>query len=286
MNLVAPNELARRLGVNPKTLRQWLRNQKAAKNPLVIGHLHNQRWEFTPEIADELARQYRSRSGTPLPRLSPAIQMPPSGTSGGSFPERLRRPATEHLETALSALDQRPHRVKASSWPGDLTDLDTSGLYSWWVDADGARDLTEGLNEPLQPGRIYAGQTGATKWPSGNTGQATLRSRIGSQHMRGRIRSSTFRLTLAAALIESLELRLAGPSRLDPGSEDALSGWISAHLEVAVHPFHDADALGALEDLVLGKLDPPLNLHGRPPTPLRTKLGALRRILVGPAPIR
>ena len=36
------------------------------------------------------------------------------------------------------------------------------------------------------------------------------------RHVRGRIRSSTFRLTLAAALIGSLGLRQIGPSRLDP----------------------------------------------------------------------
>jgi hypothetical protein len=282
MTFIAPNELAGRLGVDPKTFRQWLRDQKDAKNPLVVGHLRHERWEFTPEIADELVRQYRSRSGRPPPRSSPAVQVPPSGSSRGSFPDRLRTASTEHLEAALSALDQRPHQIKASLWPGELTGLDTPGLYSWWVDADGARDLTGGLSELVQQGRIYAGQTGATKWPSGKTGRATLGSRIGSQHVRGRIRSSTIRLTLAAALIGSLGLRQIGPSRLDPESERALSGWIAAHLEVGVHPFPDADVLGALEDRVLARLDPPLNLDGRPPTPLRTKLSALRRMLVGP----
>jgi hypothetical protein len=58
---ITPNELARRLGISPKTLRAWLRGQKKAGNPLVALHMHYDRWFFTPEVAGELAHQYRSR---------------------------------------------------------------------------------------------------------------------------------------------------------------------------------------------------------------------------------
>jgi hypothetical protein len=61
-----------------------------------------------------------------------------------------------------------------------------------------------------------------------------------------------------------------------------LSAWIAAHLELATHPFAEPDALGDLEHRVLGELDPPLNLDGRPPTLLRAKLGALRLALTRP----
>jgi hypothetical protein len=110
----------------------------------------------------------------------------------------------------------------------------------------------------VEPGRIYAGQTGGTKWPSGATPSTTLRDRIGSNHLRGRIRASTFRLALAAALRNALPLRPTGPKRLDTDSEDMLSDWIRTHLEVAVHPFEDRDALKDLEHRVLLELDPPL----------------------------
>jgi hypothetical protein len=48
------------------------------------------------------------------------------------------------------------------------------------------------------------------------------------------------------------------------------------HLQVAVHPFAERDALGDLEHRVLQVLDPPLNLDGRPRTPLRKTLSQLR----------
>jgi hypothetical protein len=58
----------------------------------------------------------------------------------------------------------------------------------------------------VRPGRIYAGQAGATKWPSGKVGKATLGSRIGGNHLRGSISASTFRSTLASALADPLKL--------------------------------------------------------------------------------
>lgn len=38
--------------------------------------------------------------------------------------------------------------------------LRAPGLYSWWVDAEGAADLSSGLGYPLGPGLIYAGLAG------------------------------------------------------------------------------------------------------------------------------
>ena len=112
------------------------------------------------------------------------------------------------------------------------------------------------------PGRIYAGQTGATSWPSGRTGAATLAGRIGGNHLRGRIRGSTFRFTLCASLRGSRGLVVVEPRRLAPASEARLSEWIAEHLEVAVHRFLDPDPLADLEHSVLAALDPPLNLEG------------------------
>lgn len=180
------------------------------------------------------------------------------------------------VKAALQDLDETPDRIPAKDWPGQLTALGDPGLYSWWVDEKGAADLSAGLGEPIRTGRIYAGLTGATKWPSGKSGSATLGSRIGSNHLGGRIRSSTFRLTLAASLRDSLELEVEGPKKLAPDSEVRLSEWIRTHLSVAVHPFRDADALEDLESKVLQILNPPLNLAGRPTSETRRKLYELR----------
>jgi hypothetical protein len=70
-----------------------------------------------------------------------------------------------------------------------------------------------------------------------------------------------------------------GRKVLDDHSEGVLSDWIRGHLEVAVHPFEERDALADLEDRVLLELDPPLNLDGMKVTPLRATLSRSRAAL-------
>lgn len=190
---------------------------------------------------------------------------------------RRRRTATAgELRAAMRALDGNPRRISARDWPTGFDDLDRPGLYSWWVDQQGAADLSSGLGHPVVAGRIYAGQTGATKWPSGTMGNATLARRVGTNHLRGSIRGSTFRLTLASCLAEPLTLVRVAPRRLDPSSEHRLTDWICDHLAVAVLPLVERDPLSDLEHRVLLELDPPLNLDGMPTTPLRAELSQLR----------
>jgi hypothetical protein len=152
-------------------------------------------------------------------------------------------------------------------------------LYSWCVDEGGAAELRSGLGHQLREGRIYAGQTGATKWPSGRVGSMTLRQRLGGNHLGGTIRGSTFRRTLAACLREPIGLTIAAPGKLVRESEVELSAWMRRHLHVAVHPFANRDALGALEHRVLAALDPLLNLEGMPSTAVRQRVSELRRVL-------
>lgn len=193
-----------------------------------------------------------------------------------------RRTATpDELHDALDALDTNPTLIAAADddWPGGRADLHHPGLYAWWADAPGAAMLAAGLVLPVAAGRIYAGQTGATKWPSGATGRMTLASRIAGNHLNGRITGSTFRLTLAAILTDQLHLTTTAPGRIALASERALSDCMRLHLHVAVHPFHDPDPLANLEERVLAALDPPLNLTGRPATRLRARIIQLRRRL-------
>ena len=143
------------------------------------------------------------------------------------------------------------------------------GLYSWWVDDQGAADLSGGLGYPVPGGLIYAGQAGATRWPSGKRSQNTLWGRITGMHLGGAAEFSTFRRTLAAILRPVLGLS----SEDDP----QLSAWISTHLRVNAVPVPDADGLAETETAVLGALDPPLNLRGRPSSAIRARLAELRR---------
>jgi hypothetical protein len=195
--------------------------------------------------------------------------------------ERRGRSTDIEVAAALASLDQEARPLPASSWPGELSDVDQAGVYAWWVSAAGGSQLASGLEDEVRPGRIYAGQTGATAWPSGKVRSTTLAGRIGGNHLRGRIRGSTFRLTLAACLRVPLDLEPVGPKLLAPESERRLSEWIREHLPVVVHPFDNRDAPADLEDEVLARLDPPLNLEGMPSTPLRVRLASLRAELAG-----
>jgi hypothetical protein len=95
-----------------------------------------------------------------------------------SMKQRRRIATNEEFHAALRALDTAPVLSAARDWPTAARGLNASGLYAWWVDNPGAADLSGGLAGQVTPGRIYGGQAGATKWPSGKAGGATLRSRI------------------------------------------------------------------------------------------------------------
>lgn len=146
---------------------------------------------------------------------------------------------------------------------------DRPGLYSWWVDEEGANALSNGLGLPVEPGLIYAGLAGATRWPSGQRSKNTLWLRITTMHLAGNHEFSTFRRTLGAILAAAI-----GSTDVD---EQALTEWMREHLRLITVAFDDRDALGRLEKRILATLDPPLNLQGMAPTPVRRRLKVLRR---------
>lgn len=184
------------------------------------------------------------------------------------------------IADALTALNAHPHCVPASAWPGSLTHLDGPGLYAWWVDAPGAQALSTGLGLGLRPGRIYVGQAGAASSRAGIPSASTLRSRIGRNHLGGKIRNSTLRRTLASILLAPLALDLVGSRRLDAASEVKLSAWMRRHLSVAVHGVDSGEHLAELEKHVVEALQPPLNVEHMPPNELRRRLHGLRAIVV------
>jgi len=188
------------------------------------------------------------------------------------------RNAAEELAAALS--DERRTEPPAS-FPADPSSASHAGLYSWWADDEARSLIAAQLGVPI-PRLIYAGQAGATRWPSGTRSNATLASRIRGNHINGNASSSTFRLTISAILLDPLGLVVAKPGRLQRDDNRRVSDWIKEHLRVAIVPYHDRDSLGRIESEVLDLLDPPLNLDGRPPTDSRTLLSRLRRRITAP----
>jgi hypothetical protein len=215
------------------------------------------------------------------PQVPPGVGAGKGGEAGDAVPEAVPGAAPVWQErdawTALADLDESPTLVPAREWPAGVSCPDRPGLYAWWVDEAGAAELSRGLGLTVAPGRIYAGQAGATKWPSGKAGTGTLGTRIGEVHLGGKVRMSAFRWSLAALLFDQLEVQVQAAMLVTASSEQALTAWMREHLSVAVHPHDDRDTLGGLERAVLDALDPPLNLDHLPVTPVRERLTELRR---------
>ena len=194
------------------------------------------------------------------------------------------------LESDLRPLDRAPARIEelvdrlrdeSRAVPPERFRRDASaelrrpGLYSWWVDAAGAGELSAGVGFRVAIGLIYAGLAGATRWPSGKQSGNTLYSRIVGMHLGSNHRLSTFRHTIGSILAVA-----ADTSSID---QAALTGWMERHLRVNAVPVDNADELGHVEREVLRVLDPPLNLHGMSVSPLRRRLTELRRRIAAPA---
>ncbi|WP_261563309.1 DUF6884 domain-containing protein, partial [Frankia tisae] len=191
-----------------------------------------------------------------------------SQTSPTDDPTAADQPASEMGALTAALTDQTRARTPAEFLAVGRAGFNRPGLYSWWVDEAGAGDLVAGLGMTFAPGLIYAGQAGATRWPSGRRSTSTPWARIAGMHLGGRAEFSTFRRTLSAALRDMISLDGEGTQRLD--------AWIGRHLRVIAVAVDDADELGRLEDAVLATLDPPLNLRGRPTTALRARLSERR----------
>lgn len=179
------------------------------------------------------------------------------------------------VDAAVGALADPAARVAATSFPRTPDAVNLPGLYAWYVDNAGARDLSTGLGIAVAPGLIYAGQAGA------GSSSATLATFVGRHQLNGAITGSTFRMTLAALLAAELGLVDDGGRALAADGEVSLSGWMLRHLSIAVAAEPDRALVALLEEAVLARLDPPLNLQGMPPTSMRAALAARRHRPLG-----
>jgi hypothetical protein len=184
----------------------------------------------------------------------------------------------DEVARALAVLGSPLQAIRAHEWPNRTTTRDLPGLYSWWADDHGAADLSQGLGVRIAPGLIYAGQAGATSWPSGKQYAQTLHGRIGKNHLGGAIRRSTLRRTLASCLVRVLGLEPVAAIKpaLTSASEVRLTQWMKAHLRVVLYHVENRGTLGDLEHRVLLALNPPLNLDGMDRTAVRQLLGRAR----------
>lgn len=181
------------------------------------------------------------------------------------------------LDSILQRLTDVTAACGLSEW-SDIRqdDLDLPGFYAWCIDGSGAELTTARLGEHVSSGIIYLGQAGAER---GRPSAATLRSRLGGDHIGGKIRNSTFRLSVAAILLEDLNNFIVGDRKIGTAGEQMVSNWMFAHLRLTFVPFVDRTRICELEALLLSKLNPPVNLDGMPLSDLRVELRRRRSFL-------
>jgi hypothetical protein len=183
------------------------------------------------------------------------------------------------LKNALKAIGGKSNLFGPEDWDEVFEGLAKSGLYAWWVDAAGAKELSDGLGVRVKSGLLYANEAGATIWPNGRASRHTLLSQVANDDLDGNITRSTFRLTLAAALKKPLKLKKRGSGKLMESSEDRLTGWMREHLSLALYQHVAKDELNDLLERVLRELDPPLNLRGMQPSDARMQISLLRKTI-------
>jgi hypothetical protein len=183
------------------------------------------------------------------------------------------RAATDEQVLAASAALVPTVAFPARDWPpDDSTGLDQSGLYAWFLDRAGARELTIGYGLTVRAALAYVGEAGVDT-------EANLCERVECHLWKCAVARSTLRRSLACGLLGQHGWKVAAHRKLAIGCEGELTAWMRAHLRVAVHPFQDRVVLEHLEELVIHHLRPQLNLprSKRKDTPLQKRIRELRK---------
>ena len=155
----------------------------------------------------------------------------------------------------------------------------THGVYGWWFDNYLSLVPRAGCIERDGKHLLYIG-IAPPKDPVRRGGPIPMKSRLWRNHLRGTVRTSTLRLSLAALLEQELCLSFwrdrRNRVRMDRHHEARLSGWIAKHAAISVLQ-HDKP--WSLEEaLVRNGPSVPLNLS-MSAHPFRSTLRDLRRAL-------
>ncbi len=172
------------------------------------------------------------------------------------------------VDETINALLQRPVGVDVAR--RSLPDL--AGIYAWWTD----RESIPGVPECPHPDDaalqlFYVGIA-----PRDSSSSATLKSRVVKNHLSGNTGASTFRFTLASLLMESLGLapeQTKTRAVLSKSQNQALSEWQKRHLRLT---WAEHDRPWLIEDAVISRLEPPLNLAGNASHPFHPQLTQAR----------
>jgi hypothetical protein len=152
------------------------------------------------------------------------------------------------------------------------------GVYGWWFDHDLEMVPRVGCHEIDGKHLLYVGI--AQPGQRGGRSRAAAANRLWRNHLRGSVRASTLRLSLAALLADRLGLTFfrdsGGRVRMSKSDEDKLTTWLAQHAAISVAQHEDPRVL---EQVLITAGPPlPLNLDGSS-NPFRKTLSELRRSL-------
>jgi len=259
-----PEELAAELGISPKTLRAWLRDQF----PRGAGE-HGGPWFLTHQQVSAARQRYHgrrvARGGTSPAgrgkRPSAELAPPPLGPIGPSD-VRVAGPLATDIVRALQGTPVSVTQARRSVESGGLPD--EHGFYAWWT----GPGTIPGVPYAWHPDRnrdlvlFYVGIA-----PNGPKSSSTIRSRVIGNHLSGNTGSSTFRFSLASLLRPVLRLH---PLRTEtkvvlPLAENReLTAWMNQHLRITWYACAEP---WIQEAGVIVPMGPPLNLadnHSHP----------------------
>lgn len=159
------------------------------------------------------------------------------------------------IEQVIAELTATPRSLKEATSRSGLPP--EPGLYAWWTVPGSIPDVPR-CPHPTVPhlDLFYVGIS-----PSSAKSSQNLRKRVAGNHIKGNTGGSTFRLTLASLLFDTMAWQPVMTDRPVLARDDntALTGWQHEHLRLswAVHaePW-------TIEHEVIDRLRPPLNLAG------------------------
>ena len=155
---------------------------------------------------------------------------------------------------------------------------DQPGLVAWLVDEHGAWLLTHELGGrfSIASGLVHVGAAGSVEPGSERTSRATIGGVV-QRDIRGPIRASDVRTTLAAVLSSHLHLQVVRPVLLSKESEQALTDWVAEHMRWSCYPCEDREQLFELFSRIRIGMGSTLSTNAGSDLWLRHRLVELRR---------
>ena len=162
---------------------------------------------------------------------------------------------TSSIDEVITKLTSIPKSLKEATGVSGLPR--EPGLYAWWTEPGSIPNVPR-CPHPTVPDLdlFYVGIS-----PSSAKSSQNLRKRVAGNHIKGNTGGSTFRLTLASLLFETMAWQPVMTDRpvLTRDDNRALTEWQHEHLRLtwAVHP-----EPWTIEHELIERLRPPLNLAG------------------------